>query len=93
MFSNIGGKIKKLAMVITVAGIVLSVIAGIVQMSLSRGGGGIFFSGILTMIMGSLAAWVSSFILYGFGQLVEDTGDIKRSLSGHSAPARPNDFN
>ena len=29
--------------------------------------------GFLVMIFGSLASWVSSFFIYGFGQLVENS--------------------
>lgn len=70
MFSNIGGKIKTLARVITWTGIILSVIIGFVLMSMSG------FTGFLTALLGSLGSWISSFILYGFGQLIESTDKL-----------------
>ena len=67
MFENIGGKIKKLAKICTGIGIVFSVIAGIVTMFQS------FFTGLLIAAIGALASWVGSFLLYGFGELVENS--------------------
>lgn len=32
--------------------------------------------GILTMVLGSLLSWVSSFVLYGFGEIVENSALI-----------------
>jgi hypothetical protein len=45
-------------------------------------------SGILTIVLGSLAAWISSFLLYGFGELVENSSRIADQL-GH-IPQRGN---
>ena len=70
MFSNIGSKIKALATVCTWVGIILSFIAGIVLISMDEQ---LIFPGLLIMIGGSLLSWLSSFILYGFGQLVENS--------------------
>lgn len=68
MFDFIGEKIKKLAMVVTWVGIAGSVISGIVMMA-----GGAVAAGIGAAIGGSLAAWLGSFVLYGFGELIEQT--------------------
>ncbi len=85
MFNNIGSKIKALAKVVTWVGIIGSVIAGIGMMTASRTmigaygidvRGGSVIGGILVMVVGSVAAWVSSFILYGFGDLVENAKRI-----------------
>ncbi len=95
MFDNIGGKIKALAKFITWAGIIGSVIAGIVV--IGAGGRNIYgygysgsfvLQGILTMVLGSLAAWISSFVLYGFGELIEQTAAIARNTS-HGGPSAP----
>lgn len=40
-----------------------------------------FWSGLITMVGGSLIAWLSTLTLYGFGELIEDTKAIKLSLS------------
>ena len=65
MFDNIGDKIKTLAKVSTVLGIVISVIYGIVLMVSD-----LIFVGFLVMILGSLLFWISSFTLYGFGEMI-----------------------
>ena len=33
--------------------------------------------GIMTIIVGVLVSWIGSFLLYGYGQLVEDTRAIR----------------
>ena len=72
MFGNIGGKIKTLAQVVTWIGIIGSVIYGFVL--------GIYedliFEGFIMALLGSLISWVSSFVLYGFGQLIENTDKL-----------------
>lgn len=74
MFSNIGGKIKGLAKVFTWIGIIASVISGIAMMLMDDD---IFlFIGLIIMIAGSLLSWISSFMLYGFGHLVENSDKL-----------------
>ncbi len=68
MFDNIGGKIKKLAKFICIVGIIISIITGIVMISSNMAG-----AGFLTMIVGALMSWVGTFVLYGFGELVENS--------------------
>lgn len=75
MFDNIGGKIKGLASILTWIGIVASVIIGIIFIADGDGGG------ILIMILGSLTSWLSSLLLYGFGELIENTSTIAQNTS------------
>lgn len=100
MFSNIGEKIKKLAIVICWIGIVLSLIFGIVVVvapnslnyyyNVDVNGSTVassnnitaqVISGILVFVIGSLISWVSSFVLYGFGELVTNSKKISDSLN------------
>ena len=67
MFDNIGDKIKTLAKVSTVLGIVISVIYGIVLMVSDED---LIFVGFLVMILGSLLSCIGSFTLYGFGEMI-----------------------
>ena len=76
MFDNIGGKIKTLAQVVCWIGIICSVISGIVMMA---NGDELAFLGFMIMVIGSLVSWVSSFTLYGFGQLIENTDQLVHS--------------
>ncbi len=80
MFGNIGGKIKALAQVITWIGIIVSILIGIITMSTSGP------VGILIAVAGSLISWISSFILYGFGQLIENSDELVRLLSENKKP-------
>lgn len=73
MFGNIGRKIKTLAQVVTWMGIIGSIVVGISMLSINDD---FIFLGLLIMILGSFLSWVSSFVLYGFGQLVENSDKL-----------------
>ena len=66
MFRNIGSKLKSLAYICTAAGMIASIIYGILSMP----------AGIFVIIFGCLLSWVGSFALYGIGQLVENSEKI-----------------
>lgn len=36
--------------------------------------------GIIVIVVGVLASWIGSFMTYGFGQLIENSEEIKKSL-------------
>ena len=88
MFNNIGEKIKTLATIITILGIIASVISGIAFIvysiveayDVSRLVAGIIL-GVLTMVVGSLISWISSFLLYGFGELIENSTILKEKFA------------
>ena len=91
MFSNIGGKIQALAKIICWIGIILSVLCGILYCFVDNktmapmGKGLQILIGILIMGIGSVSAWVGSFLLYGFGRLVENSDSLvylKKKESG-----------
>lgn len=77
LFDNIGSKIKTLAQVLTWVGIIISVIWGIVIMATDED---LIFAGLMIAVFGSLGSWISSFALYGFGQLIENTDNIVKIL-------------
>ena len=68
MFDNVGGKIKAFAEVIIWIGIICSIIGGIIL--ITDGNIGI---GITVLFGGPIASLLFSFVLYGFGQLVENS--------------------
>lgn len=74
MFDNIGGKIKVLAVVVTIIGCIVSFVFGIILFVEGEVG-----MGFLVIIMGGLLSWVSSFVLYGFGELIESNQDIQKT--------------
>lgn len=84
MFSNIGGKLKKLAVILAVLGIIASVISGLVTMAgissmRMYGSYGIGYSagrivaGLLIIAVGFLISWVGTMGMYGLGELIERT--------------------
>ena len=75
MFDNIGAKIKKLAEIITIGGIIVSVVTGMMIGSTISGSG----RGIVIALLGSLGSWISSFLLYGFGELIEKVTAIEKN--------------
>ena len=85
MFDNIGKKIKTLAATIALVGIIVSIITGVIilgigaDMGFGVGGEGLVGLGIMIIIIGSLISWVSSFVLYGFGELIEKTTEIAQN--------------
>lgn len=75
MFNNIGFKIKMLATILTMVGFVLSGVSGICLL---------FFKpvfGVLAIVVGCLVSWINSFVLYGFGELIVNSEEIKEELS------------
>ena len=74
MFNNIGGKIKTLAKVLTVIGMILSIIWGIVETEFS------VETGFAIIALGCLFSWVGSFLLYGFGELIDNTKEIANNM-------------
>ncbi len=89
MFRNIGGKIKTLAQIITWLGIIASVLGGFIVAAIDDD---LIAVGLLIVVVGSLASWISSFLLYGYGQLIQNTDIIAsavRQAPYHSAPTQP----
>ena len=85
MFSNIGRKIKVTAKVFCWIGIICSVISGI-GMIVSSVAASRYASfeyillmigaGVAVIVLGSLLSWVGSFMMVGFGELIEKTTEI-----------------
>lgn len=73
MFDNVGSKIKALASFFCWGGIIASVIGGIIVITLDED---LVWAGLAVIIIGSLLSWVSSFVLYGFGELVVNSAII-----------------
>ena len=63
MFDNIGNKIKNLVKTIYAIELVIFVILGIALAPVG---------GILLVPVGIFIAWISSFILYGYGELIDN---------------------
>ena len=72
LFKNIGDKIKGLARGIFIVEAIGSIISGLTMMFIDED---LILYGFCTMILGPIAAWVGSWLLYAFGELVEKTSD------------------
>ncbi len=72
LYIDIGKKIKGWAKWIFIVGAIVSVISA-VGMLFAAEDGWMLFVGLLALVIGPLLAWVSSWILYAFGELVEKT--------------------
>ncbi len=70
MFKNIGEKIKILAVVLFVLDIVFCVIWGIVLIALDED---YIAIGILMLVLGPIFALITSWLLYGFAEIIDNT--------------------
>ena len=83
MFDNIGKKIKTLATVLCWGGIVASVIVAMMMFMLAEDSAEEFMGpGLFFLIIGPLSSWISSFFVYGFGELIDKACDIERNTRG-----------
>lgn len=73
MYNNIGGKIKGLSIAFAVIEVALAAIAGFILMITDDD---MAIVGIIIIVVGSITAWISSWLLYGLGELIEDTHSI-----------------
>lgn len=78
MYDNIGGKIKGLATAAFIVEAIASFIGAIAFMSMDSD---YALVGLLIMIVGPLVAYVSSWLLYGYGKLIESAENIEKKLS------------
>lgn len=89
LFDEIGKKIKSLAKVVFVLEVIASVILGLVLISVGShmryDGEGMTIFGLVLLLLGWLIAWVSSFFVYGFGELIDKTSEIARNTSSNAA--------
>ena len=76
MYENIGSKIKGLATTIFVIEALASVVVGIVLLATDEA---LVLFGLMSLIGGPIVAWVSSFLLYGFGELIDKASEIEKN--------------
>lgn len=84
MYNNIGKKIKGFAIVLAVVLTVVYVFCGIAMIagfssSQSQQGGAGIAGGVIIMLLGPVIAWISSWFLYGYGELVDKMAEIKKN--------------
>ena len=94
MFYNVGRKIKFYAEVICYLGIALSLIGGIwLMIKGAEGYPVLIIAGIATLLFGGFSAWIFSWFIYGFGELIDKAAEIAENTTPtqpeHKAPMRP----
>ena len=77
-YENIGGKIKGLARAAFIVEAIAAVISGLVMMV--EDDDMIPFA-LLVMVVGPIVAWVGSWLLYGFGQLIENSDIVAKNTA------------
>lgn len=73
MYNNIGGKIKGLSIAFAVMEAALAAIIGCIMIITDDD---MAIAGIIIIVVGCIVAWISSWLLYGFGELIENTRSI-----------------
>ena len=74
MFNNIGSKIRGLSIGCFVIGAVVSVILGIALLCNNATA-----MGLIYLFVGPVLSWLSTLLLYGLGQLIDDTAIIREA--------------
>ena len=85
LYEYIGDKIKKLAGWVFVIEALCAIAIGIALMCINAN---LTLIGILIMIIGPIIAFISTWILYAFGQIVEDIHSMYQIKSLEAAEAR-----
>lgn len=80
MFSNIGTKIKTLAQILCWVGILATAVGGLIMVTSS----GQMNQGLVILLAGPPISWIASFMLYGLGQLIENTDALVALQSGNA---------
>ena len=87
MYDNIGTKIKDVAIAFCIIGIIASIVSGII---LVVAGDGLEIVGFLVIGIGSFLSWLSSFPLYGFGEMIDKLSAIEENTRGGKSKAKNN---
>ena len=84
LYSNIGSKIKNWAKWVFVVETIASVIGAVCMMA-SAEDSWMLIVGAIVLVVGPLIAWVSSWLLYGFGEIIVKLTAIERNTRSANA--------
>ncbi len=78
-YGRIGTKIKGLSKISFIAGAIATIILGTALLVIGIDGGvsALILLGLFIIVCGPIIAWVSSWLLYGFGEIVDKICDIE----------------
>lgn len=88
MFNNIGKKIKLLAKFGCWVGIICCVIAGIIFLAFVGEDWWWIIPGLLTLLLGPILMWIGSWLLYSWGDLVDNVQALKIERCGEEGPCK-----
>ena len=74
MYENIGKKIKGLAKACFIVETIAAVLAGVIMIATDED---YIVYGAMIAILAPLVAWVSSWLLYGYGELIDKACEIE----------------
>ncbi len=80
MYKNIGNKIKTLAKIVCIVIAIIWVMVGFVLIFNRYSSPFVRLIGLLTIFISPFFAWISSFLLYGYGELIEQNAEINQKL-------------
>jgi hypothetical protein len=83
MFKNIGKKIKGLVKTIFIIETILAVVGGIAIMTIDED---LIVVGALVMIILPIIFWISSWMLYGYGELIDKVSEIAKNTKPVERP-------
>lgn len=84
MFNNIGKKIKGFAVFVAIVGMIIPILGGLGFIIAGAASNNIALPllGILIAVVGSIMSWMSTWLLYGYGEIVDKTSSIDKKLDG-----------
>lgn len=75
MFRNIGTKIKRITKSSCLFGMGLSIVGGLIiaVLGIVAGEGSLIITGLVIGVVGPAVSWLSSLVLYAYGEMVENS--------------------
>ena len=91
MFNNVGFKVRCLAIINCLIGMLASIITGVVFViqGVIAYGGGYILVGILIAVFGSLGSWIGSLTTYAIGEAAENSQSILIALKTQNRITSP----
>ena len=80
MFNNIGEKIKTLVKIVVIVCSALFITYGLYLIFREESNSSVRVYGLLIAIIGPILSWISGFLIYGFGELIEKISSIEEIL-------------
>ena len=80
MYYNIGGKIKVLARIVCAIGIIAALLTAVGLWINNSSFHPTMAAGLTILLAGSVATYVTSLFIYGFGELIESTSKIRSMM-------------